>query len=86
MEKTQQLELLKAIRPHLNTSNVIATNAVYISPAESLRRQADEIEHKESLAIQLDQLISDLEEFLASFKELKKINPDLTIMDSKGKF
>lgn len=57
------LELLRRARPYLsNHSGFSVTNAVYVSPAQSMRNAADDIEREVAL-------IREIDEFLAAPKE-----------------
>jgi hypothetical protein len=57
--ENKALELLKKIRPYVRNGNggAIAVHAVYISPAQQLRNQADEMEAKERLLYEVDQFL-----------------------------
>ncbi len=54
------LPLLKRIREYIDTSEAKSITAVYISPAQRLRNQADELEQREKDFHELDEMIKEL--------------------------
>lgn len=68
-EKKVLYEAIGEILPYLEIPGEIKyVNAVYLSPAESLRRQADEIEKKEAAIIKLRNLHNS---FVSKMKDSK---------------
>lgn len=63
--ENKAIELLKKLRGYVNPSSgnigygAIATNAVYIHPAQALRNEADAIEAKEKLLKEIDEFLKD---------------------------
>ena len=55
------LPLLKRIKEYIDTSEFKAGTAVYISPAQRLRNQANEIEQRENDWDELGQMIEEIE-------------------------
>lgn len=55
----EALKLLKEVQPFFNNGSAVFTEAVYITPAEQLRRRADHIEYKEDLGRRLDAFLSE---------------------------
>jgi hypothetical protein len=51
------LELLKRARPLLHASGPQATTAIYIPPAEAMRRAAEEMEAQDALIIEIDEFL-----------------------------
>lgn len=63
MKKQEILKVLKQCRGYIHGSNEFGiTNAIYITPAQQLRNQADELEQKDSFVNELNQTIQILEE------------------------
>lgn len=55
MKKEQKaVELLKRLREHISPTGPYAMNAVYISPIQQLRNQADEMEQRDALIREVD--------------------------------
>lgn len=60
--ETKAIELLKQLRKYVGTSSGIsAINAVYVSPAQSMRNAADEMDRKDNLLREIDEFLSALE-------------------------
>jgi hypothetical protein len=59
MENNKAIELLRRLRNTITDSSMC--NLVYVSPAQSLRNEADRMEQKE-------QLIREIDEFLSKIK------------------
>ena len=58
MKTAKALELLKKVRPYIGQGNLMMTDAVFVTPAQSLRNQADKIEYKEALLKEVDEFIA----------------------------
>jgi len=54
------LPLLKRIQEYIDTSEAKTQTAVYISPAQRLRNQADELEQRERDFSELDKMINEI--------------------------
>ena len=56
-KEKQAIELLERARPYLYRPGPMSVAAVHISPAQSLRNQADDIEREESLIREIDEFL-----------------------------
>lgn len=63
-KQEQAIKYLKLLRGMVRNPNqgAVITNAVYISPAQSLRNSADEMERTESLLAEIDQFLLTINE------------------------
>lgn len=57
-KEEKALRLLKEARHCLFSSGPQAVNAIYISPAQQLRNQAEEIERQDSLIREIDEFLN----------------------------
>jgi hypothetical protein len=57
----EHIELLKRIQSYLPRHGVFTTNAIYVTPAQSLRNEANRIEAQERDERAFDELIKELE-------------------------
>lgn len=58
--ENKALELLRRLRPLINNqSGAYAMNAVYISPSQQLRNEADAMDAKERLLREIDDFLAE---------------------------
>ncbi len=58
MANDKAIDLLKRARQYLNYSGgIIATNAIFYTPDQAMRNAADEIEDKDALIGEIDEII-----------------------------